>query len=138
MNETLKPLLLMGACLEIPFAVSYLQKVELIDGSEVDLVSMFKTAYSNPQIPLMHLGAMLGVVNALGAGDGTVFLHFPLSLSWSSSEQKSPIAQKVVMESEDGSNTCRHPPVELGIKGLIESGISFRIGVCCQEYYVLL
>ncbi|GJZ76152.1 nuclear poly(A) polymerase 4, partial [Tanacetum coccineum] len=52
---------------------------------------------------------------------------------------ESPIAQKVVMESEDGSNTeamqtptsIRH--VELGINGLIESGISFKLGVCCQE-----
>ncbi|GJR02143.1 protein RST1 isoform X1 [Tanacetum coccineum] len=144
MNEKLEPLLSMGACLAIPFVVSYFQKVELIDGSELvyiasgyrelisellstkssgalrqsllmascvgagnflgsvlnegvhsldvncvkDLVAMFKTAYSNPQPPLMHLGAMLGVVNALGAGAGTLFLHCPLPLSRSSSEQK--------------------------------------------------
>lgn len=143
MNEKLEPLLSMGACLVIPFVVSFFQKVELIDGSELvyiasgyrelisellstkssgalrqsllmascvgagdflgsvlnegvhsldvkcvkDFLDMFKTIYSNPQPPLMHLGAMLGVVNALGAGAGTLFLR-PLPLSRSSSEQK--------------------------------------------------
>lgn len=142
-NEKLEPLLSMGACLVIPFVVSFFQKVELIDGSELvyiasgyrelisellstkssgalrqsllmascvgagdflgsvlnegvhsldvkcvkDFLDMFKTIYSNPQPPLMHLGAMLGVVNALGAGAGTLFLR-PLPLSRSSSEQK--------------------------------------------------
>lgn len=53
-----------------------------------DLLDMFKKIYSNPQPPLMHFGAMLGVVNALGAGAGTLFLNCPLPFSRSSSEQK--------------------------------------------------
>lgn len=149
-----------GACLALPFLVSFLQKVEMVDDAEVeyllsgyrelinellstkksgafrqsllmascvgagnflgcilnegihsldakcvkDLLDTFKKIYSNPQPPLMHLGAMLGVVNALGAGAGTLFLHFPLPLSGSSSKQKEssyitgPLFSNAVME----------------------------------------
>ncbi|XP_076925841.1 protein RST1-like [Bidens hawaiensis] len=160
LENPLEPVLSMGACLAIPFVVSFSQKVELIDGAELeylvsgyrdlinelvstkssgtfrqsllmascvgagnflgcvlnegihsldvkcvgDLLDMFKKIYSNPQPPLMHLGAMLGVVNALGAGGGTLFLHCPLSFSSSNSKHKDssyitgPLFSNSVME----------------------------------------
>ncbi|XP_071712037.1 protein RST1 [Rutidosis leptorrhynchoides] len=155
-----EPLLSMGACLALPFVVSFSQKVELVDGAElnyllgaykdlidelidtkssgtfrqtllmascvgagnflgcilnegvhsldakcvIDLLDMFKKIYSNPQPPLIHFGAMLGVVNALGAGAGTMFLHCPLPFSRSGPELKEssyitgPLFSNAVME----------------------------------------
>lgn len=160
--ENMDLVLSTGACLVVPFVVSFLQKVEVIDGNEVayvasgyrevinevistkksgvfrqsllmaacvgagsfvgcvlnegvhsldaecvkDLLDMFKKIYSNPQPPLMHLGAMLGVVNALGAGAGTLFLNCPSPFSQSSSEHKEscyirgPLFSNTVMELE--------------------------------------
>ncbi|CAI9283307.1 unnamed protein product [Lactuca saligna] len=159
-GENLELVLSMGACLALPFVVSFSQKVELIDGAEIeylanvyrdlinellstknsgafrqsllmaacvgagnfvgcvlnegihsldakcvkDLLDMFKKIYSNRQPPLMHLGAMLGVVNALGAGAGTLFLNCPLPFSPSVSEHKEscymsgPLLSNTVME----------------------------------------
>ncbi|KAM7509889.1 hypothetical protein LguiB_008764 [Lonicera macranthoides] len=37
-----------------------------------DILDLFRKTYSNPHPPLIHLGGMLGVVNALGAGAGTL------------------------------------------------------------------
>ncbi|KAJ0711363.1 hypothetical protein HanOQP8_Chr09g0323011 [Helianthus annuus] len=155
-----KPVLSTGACLAIPFVVSFSQKVELIDGAELEylasgyrdlinelvstkksgafrqsllmascvgagnflgcvlnegihsldatcvreLLDIFKKIYSSSQPPLLHLGAMLGVVNALGAGGGTLFLHCPLSFSSSNSKHKEssyvtgPLFSNSVME----------------------------------------
>ncbi|XP_023735166.1 protein RST1 isoform X1 [Lactuca sativa] len=160
MSENLELVLSMGACLALPFVVSFSQKVELIEGAEIeyfasgyrdlinellstknseafrqsllmaacvgagnfvgcvlnegihsldakcvkDLLDMFKKIYSNRQPPLMHLGAMLGVVNALGAGAGTLFLNCPLPFSPSVSEHKEscymsgPLLSNTVME----------------------------------------
>ncbi|KAD2393676.1 hypothetical protein E3N88_40653 [Mikania micrantha] len=160
LENPLEPVLSMGACLAIPFVVSFFQKVELIDGAELellccgyrdlinelistkssgafrqsllmascvgagnflgcilnegihsldatcvkDLLDMFKKIYSNSQPPLMHLGAMLGVVNALGAAGGTLFLNCPLPFSPSNSKQKEssyvtgPLFSNSVME----------------------------------------
>ncbi|RAL46892.1 hypothetical protein DM860_005171 [Cuscuta australis] len=39
-------------------------KVELVK----DLLDLFRKSYSNPNHPLVHLGAVIGAVNALGAG----------------------------------------------------------------------
>lgn len=144
LENPFEPVFSMGACLAIPFVVSFSQKVELIDGAELeylvsgyrdlinelistkssgafrqgllmascigagnflgcilnegihsldskyagDLLDMLKKIYSNSQPPLIHLGAMFGVVNALGAGSGSLFLHCPLSFSSSNSKQK--------------------------------------------------
>ncbi|KAI3784700.1 hypothetical protein L1987_43803 [Smallanthus sonchifolius] len=160
LENPLDPVLSVGACLAIPFVVSFCQKVELIDGAELeylmngyrdlinelistknsgafrqsllmascvgagnflgcilnegihsldakcvrDLLDMCKKIYSTSQPPLMHLGAMLGVVNALGAGGGSLFLHCPLSFSQSSSKHKEssyitgPLFSNSVME----------------------------------------
>ncbi|KAB2610199.1 protein RST1-like [Pyrus ussuriensis x Pyrus communis] len=38
-----------------------------------DLLELFRKCYSNPYPPLVHLGGMLGLVNALGAGAGILF-----------------------------------------------------------------
>ncbi|XP_068334570.1 protein RST1 [Pyrus communis] len=37
------------------------------------LLELFKKCYSNPYPPLVHLGGMLGLVNAMGAGAGVLF-----------------------------------------------------------------
>ncbi|CAH1420627.1 unnamed protein product [Lactuca virosa] len=159
-SENLELVLSMGACLALPFVVSFSQKVELIDGAEIeylasgyrelinellstknfgafrqsllmaacvgagnfvgcvlnegihsldakcvkDLLDMFKRIYSNRHPPLMHLGAMLGVVNTLGAGAGALFLNCPLPFSPSVSEHKEscyisgPLFSNTVME----------------------------------------
>lgn len=159
-NANLELVLSMGACLALPFVLSFSQKVELIVGAELeylvsgfrelinellstknsgafrqsllmascvgagnllgcilnegvhsldakcvkDLLDIFKKIYSNPHPPLIHLGAMLGVVNALGAGAGTLFLHCPLPFSRSNSRQEEssyivgPLFSSAVME----------------------------------------
>lgn len=53
-----------------------------------ELLLLFRKSYSDSNPPLVHLGAMLGVVNALGAGAGTLIEPHPLSSSHSSSDQK--------------------------------------------------
>ncbi|KAL3346907.1 hypothetical protein AABB24_025381 [Solanum stoloniferum] len=53
-----------------------------------ELLLLFRKSYSDSNPPLIHLGAMLGVVNALGAGAGTLIEPHPLSSSHSSSDQK--------------------------------------------------
>lgn len=39
-----------------------------------DLLELFRKCYSNPYPPLIHLGGLLGVVNAMGAGAG-ILVH---------------------------------------------------------------
>ncbi|GFZ19040.1 ARM repeat superfamily protein [Actinidia rufa] len=51
----------------------YSLEVELIK----DLLDVFRKSYFNPHPPLIHLGGMLGVVNALGAGAGTLVHNYP-------------------------------------------------------------
>lgn len=53
-----------------------------------ELLLLFRKSYSDSNPPLIHLGAMLGVVNALGAGAGTLIEPHPLRSSHSSSDQK--------------------------------------------------
>ncbi|KAK3033054.1 hypothetical protein RJ639_035680 [Escallonia herrerae] len=53
-----------------------------------DLLALFRRSYSSPHHPLVHLGGMLGVVNALGAGAGTLFQHSPPTSSQMTYDQK--------------------------------------------------
>lgn len=53
-----------------------------------ELLLLFRKSYSDSNPPLIHLGAMLGVVNALGAGAGTLIEPHPLSSSHAASDQK--------------------------------------------------
>ncbi|XP_060192465.1 protein RST1 isoform X2 [Lycium barbarum] len=53
-----------------------------------ELLLLFRKSYSDSNPPLIHLGAMLGVVNALGAGAGTLIEPHPLSSSHASSDRK--------------------------------------------------
>ncbi|KAK4367433.1 hypothetical protein RND71_011225 [Anisodus tanguticus] len=53
-----------------------------------ELLLLFRKSYSDFNPPLIHLGAMLGVVNALGAGAGTLIEPHPLNSSHASSDQK--------------------------------------------------
>ncbi|KAK9272918.1 hypothetical protein L1049_003297 [Liquidambar formosana] len=44
-------------------------------------LALFRKCYSNPYPPLIYVGGMLGVVNALGAGAGTLVHNFPVTSS---------------------------------------------------------
>lgn len=126
-----------GSCLALPTVVSFCQRVELIDNTELDcllsgfrelisdltsvkrfdtfhqslltascvgaggllssilnaglhtikiehvkdLLTLFRRSYSSSHPPLIHLGGMLGVVNAIGAGAGTLVQQHPLTSS---------------------------------------------------------
>ncbi|KAL3813814.1 hypothetical protein ACJIZ3_015082 [Penstemon smallii] len=135
----------LGACLALPTIVSFCQRVELIDDTELEhhvssftvlvsellsvkqsdtfhqsllmascagagsllsiisnsglhspvamqhvkgLLALFRRTYSSPHSPLIHLGGMLGVVNAMGAGAGTLIQQFPLPSLCTASDQK--------------------------------------------------
>ncbi|KAM3286727.1 protein RST1 isoform X1 [Capsicum chacoense] len=52
-----------------------------------ELLLLFRKGYSDSNPPLIHLGAMLGIVNALGAGAGTLIESHPLT-AHASSDQK--------------------------------------------------
>ncbi|KAL7251199.1 hypothetical protein ACSBR1_013098 [Camellia fascicularis] len=59
-------------------------KVEVIK----DLLDLFRKCYSNPHPPLTHFGGMLGVVNALGEGAGTLVPNYPLNTLRTTYDQK--------------------------------------------------
>ncbi|XP_019227085.1 PREDICTED: protein RST1 isoform X2 [Nicotiana attenuata] len=71
-----------------------------------ELLLLFRKSYSDSNPPLIHLGAMLGVVNALGAGAGTLVEPHPLRSSHAASDQKessyisSPLITNTVLEPE--------------------------------------
>ncbi|KAL9157510.1 hypothetical protein ABFS82_08G008700 [Erythranthe guttata] len=54
------------------------------------LLALFRRTYSSPHPPFIHLGGMLGVVNAMGAGAGMLSQLFPLSSLTTTSDQKDP------------------------------------------------
>ncbi|KAK4417800.1 protein RST1 [Sesamum alatum] len=49
-------------------------EVEYVKG----LLALFRRTYSSPNPPLTHLGGMLGIINVMGAGAGTLIQHLPL------------------------------------------------------------
>ncbi|CAL5325285.1 unnamed protein product [Camellia sinensis] len=77
-------------------------KVEVVK----DLLALFRKSYSNPHPPLTHFGGMLGVVNALGAGAGTLVPNYPLKTLRTSYDQKDsfyimgPLLSCPVLESQ--------------------------------------
>lgn len=53
------------------------------------MLELFRNCYCNPYPPLIHLGGMLGVVNAMGVdAGGLVHMHAPTTIPHSSYEQK--------------------------------------------------
>ncbi|XP_022989080.1 protein RST1 isoform X1 [Cucurbita maxima] len=50
-------------------------------GCVQDLLELFRRCYSNPYSPLIHFGGMLGVVNAMGVGVGSLFDVHPTTSS---------------------------------------------------------
>lgn len=52
-------------------------EVEFVKG----LLELLRKSYSNPYPPIIHFGGMLGVVNALGAGAGTLIHSYPSMIS---------------------------------------------------------
>lgn len=61
------------------------------------LLELFRKCYSEPYPPLIHLGGMVGVVNAMGAGAGILVQVHPLS-----SSMQTAFEQKVVFFPPDG------------------------------------
>nr|GMD00241.1 protein RST1 isoform X1 [Ipomoea batatas] len=53
-----------------------------------DLPALFRKSYSDPNPPLIHLGATIGSVNALGAGAGTSIQDHPSFSSHATNNQK--------------------------------------------------
>ncbi|XP_019185386.1 PREDICTED: protein RST1 isoform X4 [Ipomoea nil] len=53
-----------------------------------DLLALFRKSYSDPNPPLIHLGAIIGAVNALGAGAGTLIQDHPSFSSHATNNQK--------------------------------------------------
>lgn len=83
--------LLMASCVGVGSLLACIlnEGVHTMDIEHViDVLALFKKAYSDPRPPLIHLGGMLGVVNALGAGAGTPFLRYPLALSHTAYDHK--------------------------------------------------
>ncbi|GLU02102.1 hypothetical protein SLE2022_193690 [Rubroshorea leprosula] len=136
-DERSEIILSVGSCLALPSVVAFCQKVEMVDGDELDLLvsgykdliselltvnktsishksllmasssgagsllacilnegvhfikvehvkcllELFRKCYSSPYPPITHLGAMLGVVNAFGAGAGSLVDCRPSVLS---------------------------------------------------------
>ena len=52
------------------------------------LLELFRNCYSNPHPPLVHLGAMLGVVNSMGADAGILFQMHPHTMTLSANYEK--------------------------------------------------
>ncbi|KAK8631468.1 hypothetical protein V6N13_028254 [Hibiscus sabdariffa] len=136
-NERSEILLSVGSCLALPHVVAFCQRVEMVDGNELDhlingyvelisdllsvnksgsfhksllmastagagsllscilseglhfievehvkcLLELFRKCYSSPYPPIVHLGGMLGIVNALGAGAGNLVDFHPFNPS---------------------------------------------------------
>nr|GMC62090.1 protein RST1 isoform X1 [Ipomoea batatas] len=53
-----------------------------------DLLALFRKSYSDPNPPLIHLGATIGAVNAFGAGAGTLVQDHPSFSSHATNNQK--------------------------------------------------
>ncbi|CAL0332493.1 unnamed protein product [Lupinus luteus] len=84
--------LLMASCVGAGTVISCILN-EGVHSIEVDcvngLLELFKTCYSNPFPSLVHLGGMLGVVNAMGAGAGILAnMNFPNYTKHSCYEKK--------------------------------------------------
>ncbi|CAL5408208.1 unnamed protein product [Camellia sinensis] len=101
--------LLMASCVEAGSLLACILnegvhplKVEVVK----DLLALFRKSYSNPHPPLTHFGGMLGVVNALGAGAGTLVPNYPLKTLRTTYDQKDsfyimgPLLSCPVLESQ--------------------------------------
>ncbi|KAL0450695.1 UNVERIFIED_CONTAM: protein RST1, partial [Sesamum latifolium] len=74
-----------GSLLSIVFnAGLHSLEVDYIKG----LLALFRRTYSSPNLPFTHLGGMLGVINVMGAGAGTLIQHLPLPAKASTVSQK--------------------------------------------------
>ncbi|PON84247.1 Armadillo-type fold containing protein [Trema orientale] len=84
--------LVMASCIGAGTLVSCVlnEGVHFIEFQSVKvLLDFFRKCYSNPYPPLVHLGGLLGVVNAMGADAGTFFqIHPRTALLHTSYEKK--------------------------------------------------
>ncbi|KAG7985679.1 hypothetical protein I3843_03G038900 [Carya illinoinensis] len=143
-REDSEIVLSVGSCLALPIVVTFCQRVELMNDSELDhlvngyreliselvsvkassisrqsllmascigaggllacilnegvhpievesvkgLLELFRECYSNPSPPLIHVGGVFGVVNAMGAGAGILVHVHPLTSSMQTSFER--------------------------------------------------
>lgn len=146
-REDSEIVLSVGSCLALPIVVTFCQRVELMNDSELDhlvngyreliselvsvkassisrqsllmascigaggllacilnegvhpievesvkgLLELFRECYSNPSPPLIHVGGVFGVVNAMGAGAGILVHVHPLTSSMQTSFERKVI-----------------------------------------------
>lgn len=69
-------------------------EVECVKG----LLELFRKSYSSPYPPLIHFGGMLGVVNALGAGAGTLVHSYPSMISLQTGHEQKVIAFSYLLD----------------------------------------
>ncbi|XP_073296090.1 protein RST1 [Primulina huaijiensis] len=109
LSDTFHQYLLMASCVGAGSLLSIILnagvhslEVEPVKG----LLALFRRTYSSPHPPIIHLGGMLGVVNALGAGAGILIPHYRLpSLHTTFSQKESsyalgPLLSNLVLEQE--------------------------------------
>lgn len=94
-------------------------------------LELFRKCYSNPYPPIIHLGGMLGVVNALGAGAGYLIHVDPLN-----SSMRAGYAQKVVMPYS--CNQYLHMPMCLFLLILYASQLGTACSVMQLNFIFLL
>ncbi|XP_073159165.1 protein RST1 isoform X2 [Henckelia pumila] len=109
LSDTFHQYLLMASCVGAGSLLSIILnagvhslEVESVKG----LLEIFRRTYSSPHPPFIHLGGMLGVVNALGADAGILIPHYRLpSLHTTFSQKESsyvlgPLLSNLVLEQE--------------------------------------
>lgn len=78
-SDTFHTSLLMASCAGAGSLLSIVLNAELhsVEAKHVkSLLELFRRSYSGPNTPFVHLGGMVGVVNVMGAGAGTMVQHF--------------------------------------------------------------
>ncbi|PIN21822.1 hypothetical protein CDL12_05455 [Handroanthus impetiginosus] len=107
-SDTFHQSLLMAACAGAGSLLSSVLNAGL-HSSEVEhvkgLLALFRRTYSSPHPPFIHLGGMLGVINAMGAGAGTMIQHFILPSSPTFDQKEvshvlGPLLSNPVLEAE--------------------------------------
>ncbi|GFP98937.1 protein rst1 [Phtheirospermum japonicum] len=80
-SDTFHQSLLMASCAGAGSLISIVSNAGL-NSLEVEdvkgLLALFRRTYSSPHPPFAHLGGMLGVINLMGAGAGTLVQHLAL------------------------------------------------------------
>lgn len=107
LSDTFHQSLLMASCAGAGSLLSIILNVGLrskVEHAKV-LLALFRRTYSSPHPPFIHLGGMLGVVNAMGAGAGMLIQPFPSPSLTTTFDQKvatlkSPFCVHIISENK--------------------------------------